>query len=216
MNENIPENENLIEPGLSEEPVENLTVESLPETPALNEVGMDGLQESLSSIRERLDQVEASLEQLSQQASFLPGQIRLLAGKVEGMATSLSEPRYRSVLHGLLGIYDLLDQILRTLPAQDVEPQDHQRNYEVLRTQLRQILEANGLMEIPAAGAFDPELHRALKRVPTPNPSQAGQVLEVVRPGFRTEQAILRFAEVTVGAYQPQPSEPEDETNDQM
>jgi molecular chaperone GrpE (heat shock protein) len=139
---------------------------------------------------------------LEKQVAFLPPQVRMLAAKVDGLTAAIAEPRIRSLLTGLLGVFDLTDQVLRTLPpAESTCDEDHRRNYQVLRTQIEVLLNANGLMQIPAAGAFDPQLHKALQSVPVDHPAQDGMVLEIVRPGFRTEQAVLRYAEVLVGRF---------------
>src|SRR5205823_4079609 len=102
----------------------------------------------------------------------------------------------------LLVIYDLVDQSARAaLVSGNDFPGIHQRNYEVLSTQLAQILAVNGLSPIPADGPFDPAVHRAIERVPVDDALRANQIVELVRPGFRTEQAVLRYAEVRVGYY---------------
>ncbi len=166
------------------------------------------LRETVGAMQTRVAGFEAAMEATAKQVSFLPPQLRMLGGKIDGLATAISEPRYRAALLGLLGVYDLTDQILRALPAGDdaagATTPDHRRNYEVLLAQLRQILETNGLTEIPTAGGFDPELHRALQLVPVTDPAQSDQILEVVRRGFRTEQSVLRYAEVLVGQYSPE------------
>ncbi|MFQ6009267.1 MAG: nucleotide exchange factor GrpE [Candidatus Zixiibacteriota bacterium] len=170
------------------------------------------LRELFVGMQDCLANIEKAMYTTANQVSFLPPQVRMLGGKIEGLTTSISEPRYRAVILSLLGVYDLVDQVLRTLPPAPESDADagHRRNYEVMRTQLRQILEANGLSEIPADGDFEPKVHRALQNVPVDNPAQANRVLEVVRPGFRTEQSILRYAEVLVGQYVP----PEDATDE--
>lgn len=171
-----------------------------------------GLQETVSGMRDALCAAEARLSNLematdvaSRQIAFLPPQIRMLAAKIEGLTTSVSEPRLRAVLLGLLSVYDLVEQARRALLNE--APTDagavELRHYEVLRTQLRQLLEANGLSEISGDGPFDPLVHRAIERVPVTDPTQADGVVSVLRPGFRTEQSVLRYAEVSVAHYTP-------------
>jgi molecular chaperone GrpE (heat shock protein) len=163
------------------------------------------LVELCSSFAARLEALESVTNTTAKQVSFLPPQLRQMSSKVDGLNTSISEPRHHSVLLSVLGVYDLVDQVLRVLPQNsDVEDAAHasqRRDYEVFRTQLLQILHANGLSEIPAAGEFDPKYHRAVKRVVVADPSMSDQVLELVRPGFRTEHAVLRYAEVVVSHY---------------
>lgn len=146
----------------------------------------------------------ARMASLEKQVGFLPSQIRLLGGKVDSLTTAITEPRFRALLLGVLTIYDLVDQVLRTPPsiATDAD-RGHLNNYQVLRTQVRMLLGLNGLVEIPGSGVFDPLVHRALQSVPVDDPAKSDQVLEVVRPGFRTGQAVLRYAEVVVGRFTP-------------
>ena len=162
------------------------------------------LRDFAADTQTRLAAVESGLTSVGEQISFIPAQVRMIGGKVDGLTTSISESRYRAALLSVLGIHDLVDQTLRSMsPASDGDGADHRRNYEVLRTQLRQILESNGLCEIPAQGEFDPNVHRAIGQVPCDDPAVSGCVAEVVRPGFRTEQSVLRYAEVTVWKHVP-------------
>jgi molecular chaperone GrpE (heat shock protein) len=83
------------------------------------------------------------------------------------------------------------------------------KSFEVVRLQLEQLLDVNGLRAIEATGVFDPQVHRALSRVTVTDPARHQQIVEVLRAGFRTEQAVLRFAEVSVGHHlQPDATAP--------
>lgn len=161
------------------------------------------ISEHLDALQSRLDRLELAVEGISKQVSFLPAQLRLIGGKLDGLATSISESRYRAVLLSLLGVCDLVDQLLRAEPtaAEEADAAEHRRNYEVLREQLRQILDMNGLFEIPTAGSFDRESHRAVAVVACDDPSESGRVVAVIRPGFRTETSVLRYAEVAVAKH---------------
>lgn len=162
------------------------------------------LREQLGAADERLGLLQQAVDNAARQIAFVPPQVRMLGGKIEGLATSLSEPRVRALLLGVVGIYDLVEQMLRARPGPSEDPAEalHQRNYQVLRSQLRQLLEVNGLAEIAADGVFDPKLHHAVQRARCDDPAEDGLVREVVRPGFRTEQAVLRYADVVVGYYE--------------
>lgn len=166
---------------------------------------VSGMRDVLSSAEARVSKLEAAVDLASRQIAFLPPQLRMLAARIEGLTMSISEPRLRAVLLGLLGVYDLVEQARRALLNE--APTDagavELRHYEVLRTQLRQLLDANGLSEIAADGRFDPLVHRAIERIPVTDPAQADGVVKVLRPGFRTEQSVLRYAEVSVTHYAP-------------
>jgi len=188
------------------DPLETMPPQDNGAAPAAEAPAPDGLQAEVQAMRllleqacARLGKVESAVEQSAKQVSFLPPQVRNLGGKVDSLATAITEPRLRALLLGLLGIYDLIEQMQRAS-----EPTDHGRNYQTLRTQLGQLLAGNGLVEIVAAGEFNPEQHRALQKVKCSDPAQANRIVEVVRAGFRTDQAVLRYAEVTVGQYVPE------------
>ena len=195
--------------------------EQPPETEPAPEPGetpraeVEAVRELLVAILGRLEKLEEAAGTTAKQVGYLPPQVRILGSKVEGLTTSISEPRHRALLLGLLAVYDLVDQLLRaSRQATPASEADHLRNYEVLRTQLRQLLEANGLEEIPAQGAFDPEQHRAIERATVSDPDLDNRILEVARPGFRTPQAVLRYAEVRVGRFQAPAEAPASPTQD--
>jgi molecular chaperone GrpE len=159
------------------------------------------LRRLLLETHQRLDVVAAALDGAAKQTALVPAQIRGLAQKVDGLTVSVAAPRLRALLLGLLSIYDLADQMLRTAGDDGV----HRRNYETLRTQLRQLLADHGLEEVAADGTFDPQQHRAVETVACSDPAGANRIVGVVRAGFRSGGAVLRYAEVVVGQYQPPP-----------
>jgi len=147
----------------------------------------------------QIAQVQASLEALARQVSFLPPQLQMFGAKIDGLAISISETRCQAMLAAIVTILGLVEDMLRAAADQDVAAKDHYANYELLRIQLRQLLEANGVAEIIVDGPFDPRVHRAVQRVACENPADHNRILAVVRPGFRTPQAVLRSADVCVG-----------------
>jgi molecular chaperone GrpE (heat shock protein) len=212
-----PENVDSLQPAAPESPVSESAPAAQPAAPGIESAqileelvqGRLDLELKLKQIDNRLQGLETALETVTRQVSFLPPQVRGLSSKVEGVGSLIADSRYQTLLLRLLSFYDLVNQ-MSNVPAQDgngqaAGPVDA---ILVLKTQLCQILEANGLSEIEAAGAFNPELHRSMQQVPCADPAQAGQIVDVIRPGFRTERSVLRFAEVSVGVYTPIKSDP--------
>ena len=149
----------------------------------------------------RLAAVETALEAVSDHLRVVPQSLRMLTGKVNDLTTSVSESRVRSVLSALVGFFDLLDQPLRRAPDPDCLDERY-HDFPLLRGQLLQVLRDQGLELIDGLEAFDPERHRAIERVPTTDAAQDGQLAELIRPGFRTAAAVLRYAEVRVYGYE--------------
>lgn len=69
---------------------------------------------------------------------------------------------------------------------------------KMIATQLRGVLAESGLEEIEALGkAFDPTIHEALSQQPS-DTAPEGQVLQVVRKGYRLKERLVRPAAVIV------------------
>jgi molecular chaperone GrpE len=172
------------------------------------------VQETRDGIEQRVAGLESAIEDLASRVSLIPSQVRQLSGKVDGLGTSIAEPRCRGLLLGILGIYDLLGPATRggNSPEEEMSVEDHCRNRHVLRTQVRQLLETNGLAEIATDGDFDPENHHAVDRIACNQSEEHNRIVEVVRSGFRTPQAVLRYAEVVVACHDTQKTPPGDAT----
>jgi molecular chaperone GrpE (heat shock protein) len=165
--------------------------------PADADPRLDQLAASVTALSGQLVAIEQRVQALRDEVACIPDSLRQLGRNVQGLSTSLAEPRLRSLLTDLLMLLDLVDQAGRagdgTGPAA-----------QWLRTigdQMRQILRLQGLTEIVAAGRFDPTVHRAVEGVAVTVPEQDQQVLRVLRCGFRTERSVLRAADVVVARY---------------
>jgi molecular chaperone GrpE len=70
---------------------------------------------------------------------------------------------------------------------------------ELVERKLLRVLEREGLQAIEAQGAaFDPALHEAILTWPTNDPQLEGRVAQVVEPGYRFAERLLRPAKVVV------------------
>lgn len=162
--------------------------------------------QTLGQLQEMMLKADERMRGLEEQISYIPRQVQLLGNRVNGLATSVNEPRSRALLLDMLRIHDLIAQLLACEKAEPQTASASQRACEMLLTQVRQVLTVNGLVEIPADGAFNPELHRAMGRVPSEDPTKANAIASLLRPGFRTEQGtVLRYSEVEVWYHRPAP-----------
>ena len=156
--------------------------------------GFDKLDATIASVRDE------DIAAVKKQISFVPPKMRSVEDKVMMLRDAISESKYRDLLKDLLRVHDLIDQIIAGLviPSNCTEMEKQKRNYEVLKTQIRQILAVHGLTEIDTSGAFDPKLHQATGKMETEDPEQDGKIAKVRRPGFKTEGAVLRYAECDI------------------
>ena len=207
------ESERPVQAELVDEPEK---AETVAEPPSKIERDVAELGVLLTDSRQRLDRLEEAVLAIDDKVSLIPRQVRSLGAKVEGLTTSVSEPRYRAVMMDLLRIYDMVDQMCSNQSGSQGHPEPSPAHQcDVLRTQILQVLIINGLTEIPADGEFDPELHRAVSRAPCDDETLAGRIKSVTRVGFRTEQSILRYAEVDVWHYEAAQEPPAQETQQQ-
>jgi molecular chaperone GrpE (heat shock protein) len=166
------------------------------------------LDQALQPVLHRLEALDLQLatlrqmaEQLARQQEFIPPQLRQLGHKVDDVATAIGDTRIRDLLKSFLLLHDLAGQLAQA-DAADQDHAVHQHNYAVMRNQILQVLQLNGIEPIAVDGAFDPTLHKAVKVEPTTNPAEDGRIVTVFRQGFRSPRMILRYAEVAVRRYE--------------
>ena len=153
--------------------------------------------------QEQLERLCEAVIDLDDKVSLIPRQVRAMGVKIEGLSAAISEPRCHALLMDLVRIFDLVVQLGQEEAAIGDVPANREslHRYDMLRKQVCQIMAANGLVEIPAEGAFDPEIHRAVLRVPCNDPDKDQRIKKVKRSGFRTVQGIFRYPDVEVWAY---------------
>lgn len=104
----------------------------------------------------------------------------------------------REIIADLLDVLDNLDRALdatRSGASGDALLQ----GVDLVHRQFLAKLEGMGVRRIDADGrAFDPALHEAVTVVPTSDADQAGQVVGVIRQGYRINDDVLRPAAVAV------------------
>ena len=98
-----------------------------------------------------------------------------------------------------LEVSDNLERALAHAGA-GAEPEALGRGVEQVLAQLRRLLQAQGIEEIPVAGeVFDPEVAEAIEVRMIEDAALDGRVVEVARRGYRFEGQTLRPARVAVG-----------------
>jgi molecular chaperone GrpE len=109
-----------------------------------------------------------------------------------------SERGRREIIADLLEVLDNLDRALdatRSGASADALLQ----GVDLVRRQFLAKLEGMGVRRIEAEGQpFDPALHEAVTVVPAADPDQDGQIVGVVRQGYRIKDDVLRPAAVAV------------------
>jgi molecular chaperone GrpE len=116
-----------------------------------------------------------------------------------------AERSRREIIVGFLDVIDNLDRAIdaaKSAATADVLLE----GVVMVRRQFLAKLESLDVFPIDAAGAFDPQRHEAVSVVPVADPGQDGQIVGVVRQGYRIGEDVLRPALVAVTKADPVPS----------
>ena len=107
----------------------------------------------------------------------------------------------REILADLLEVVDNLERAIDAARnrASSGDPDPLLQGVEMVRSQFLAKLESFGVTRIASDGElFDPALHEAISAVPVASPDQDGQIVGVVRHGYRVGEDVLRPASVAV------------------
>lgn len=101
------------------------------------------------------------------------------------------------IIKKYLVLYDDLGLALKNAPTGQ-EAKQWMEGIALILKKMQKILEAEGIEQINAEKVdFDPHLHEAISHEENPA-YESGQVIEVVKPGYRIENRIIRPALVRV------------------
>ncbi len=103
----------------------------------------------------------------------------------------------RNLLSDLIPIIDNFDMGLQAA-TKESEDSVIAQGMRMVFKQIQDFLESYGVKEVEAAGkAFDPNQHEAVSAIPSPEVPE-GDVIQVLRKGYRLHDQLLRAATVIV------------------
>lgn len=153
------------------------------------------LEEELAALQRRLEEAEAKrdeyLDDLRRVAADFDNYRKRTAREQEHMVARAHE----RLLKELLPVLDDLERALAA--ARQHEEAKLEEGVRLVERELRQILEREGLVEIEANGAFDPNWHEALLTQPVDG-VEDGAIVEVLQKGYRLGDKVLRPARVVI------------------
>lgn len=103
-----------------------------------------------------------------------------------------------ALLEEILLVLDHLDMALLS-PCESQDAKNLLIGVQMTRDQLLAALERQDVSAIAAEGTFDPSVHQAVATIETEE-HEPGEILEVVRSGWKHKDLVLRFAQVKVAA----------------
>jgi molecular chaperone GrpE len=111
----------------------------------------------------------------------------------------------------LLRFIEILDNLDRALEAAEVSYAGNPliEGLILVRTQLLQTLQEEGLERIPVVGlAYDPGVSEAVETRPVDDPDQHHVVLRDLQRGYRLNGRVVRASKVVVGDYKAEGATP--------
>ncbi|EFW29430.1 nucleotide exchange factor GrpE [Selenomonas artemidis] len=145
------------------------------------EVSADALEAQLKEKNDRILRLQADFENFR----------RRTAKEKEELAAVITQ----NMLGDLL---PLLDNFERAMAVEQTDGEAFRKGVEMIFTQLKEVLDKNGLEHIEAEGQpFDPNVHQAVMRVENPDVSD-GTVTQVLQKGYRAKGRVIRPAMVQV------------------
>jgi len=102
----------------------------------------------------------------------------------------------------LIRILPVIDDIERGLLAvntsQDLEAVKQGMN--LIYSRFREFLHSNGIKEIEAMNQeFNTDFHEAVTKIPSPDESLKGKVVDVIEKGYYLHDKVIRYPKVVVG-----------------
>lgn len=102
----------------------------------------------------------------------------------------------------LVNFLPVMDNMQRAqkFAAESTEPEAVKEGINIIFKSLADFLTQRGIKEIEAAGSdFDTDLHEALTKIPAPDETLKGKVVDVIEKGYKLNEKVIRYAKVVVG-----------------
>lgn len=169
--------------------------------------------ESVLSLEHVVQRLDSSVAELAERAAAHDERLadvqRSIATEVERFTSDAllsSQQSLQLAVNSIAQLALAMAESTRDL-SEDVSAESATVLLDSFRIDLDAILAQLGFepLQTIAGEPFDPHRHRALKRVPTPDPLQDKLITQVIRDGYRnaTTGRILLFADVEVGRHRP-------------
>jgi len=156
-----------------------------------------GMEAELAQKAAELEQKTAQAQEYLELAQRIKAEFENFKKRMIREETQLVEIATQRMIEKLLPVLDNFERAVYVAErTKEVEPLV--RGIEIVYGELKDILEVEGLEEIPAEGrAFDPELHEAVMEVEAAGKPEH-TVVDVLRKGYRLKGRLLRPALVKI------------------
>ncbi len=173
-------------------PIQETAVEETTPDQAPEEASGPGPEE----LEARLQALEAERDELKDRLQRLAAEFDNYRKRAARDQQSLVARAHERLVKELLPVLDDLERAVQAAEAH--EEAKLEEGVALVARSLRDILQKEGLEEVPTAGRFDPHVQEAL--LSQPSDEDEGTVIEVLQKGYRLGDRVLRPARVVVAA----------------
>lgn len=103
----------------------------------------------------------------------------------------------------LLKVLPVVDDFERAIESNSSieDSKKLKEGFQLIFNKMKNILDTEGVKEMKSNGeAFDVEFHEAITRIPAPEKSLIGKVVDTTEKGYYLNDNVLRYAKVVVGS----------------
>ena len=99
------------------------------------------------------------------------------------------------IIKGMLPVLDDCERALQVLRESGSD-----KATELIYNKLMSYLKGRGLSVIEAIGKeLDTDFHEAVAQMPVQEPDKKNKIIDVIQPGYKLNDKVIRFAKVVVG-----------------
>ena len=146
-----------------------------------------------------IEELGEKLEEISDKYLRLQAEFDNFRKRTSREKAELIKSGGESVLVNILPVIDDFERALNSL--KNVSDDDAGKQGTVLiYNKFRDFLKQNNVKEIETTNMeFDVDMHEAITKIPAPDESLKGKVVDVIQKGYLLNEKVIRFAKVVIG-----------------
>jgi len=160
-----------------------------------SDTGCEQIKEELLILQDQLKEKEAMVEEYLSMLQRSQAEFQNYKKRVERERSDVIEQATKDLIFNLLSV---LDNFERALESDTDDIASFKKGVDMIFTQLKKVLDAEGLSPIPAVGEqFDPYYHEAV--LTATGDYEEDIILEELEKGYLLKKTVLRPSKVKVG-----------------
>jgi len=164
------------------------------------------LQEELKSFEQKSNELQEELRAFEEKSQSLHDKYLRLSAEFDNYRkrtlkekTELIKTASEDLIKRFIPFVDDIERGLNAVnTSQDIEALKEGMN--LIYSRLKDFLMQNGIKEIEALDQeFNTDIHEAVTKIPAPEESKKGKVVDVIEKGYMLHDKVIRYPKVVVG-----------------